>query len=194
MISKLSKPVFSTIFKSQRNYYKLLKPNNVSGDAIPLYSANRYNPLDNVKDTSSFVSAVFNNKSIHERYLKLVPFFLENVSGIHKKHFVYKAGLVENAESLRLSCFTHSGVITKHASLSNIIPVIFDDFQHANRRKMLEMPLFLDHEMIYYNLLEEEFYVFDKEGEWHQEGVNHPLLDLTQRFDERKFYDTFRIY
>lgn len=55
------------------------------------------------------------------------------------------------------------------------------------------MPAFLDHEMIYYNLLDNEFYVFDKEGTWHPEGVNHPLLDISQRFDERKFYDTLRI-
>lgn len=102
-------------------------------------------------------------------------------------------GLAEKAESLQLTCFTNSGVVTKQASLSNIIPVIFSDFQHANRRKLLEMPLFLDPEMIYYNLHDEEFYVFDKEGEWHKEGVEHPLLDLSARYDERKYFDIFRI-
>ena len=107
---------------------------------------------------------------------------------------MYKLGLVEQAESLRLSCLTNSGVITKHASLSNIIPVIFEDFLNAKKTSMFEMPLFIDPEMIYYNLLEQEFYLFDKDGEWHKEGVNHPLLDLTQRFDERKYYDIFRIY
>ena len=101
--------------------------------------------------------------------------------------------MVEKGESLRFTCLTPGGVLTKHVSLSNLVPVIFDDFRHANRRKMFEMPEFLDHEMIYYSLFDETYYVFDKEGQWHEEGVNHPLLDINKRFDERKFYDTLRI-
>ena len=35
-----------------------------------------------------------------------------------------------------------------------------------NRRNLLEAPHFIDNEMIYFNTLLEEFYIFDAEGEW----------------------------
>ena len=113
--------------------------------------------------------------------------------GVHNKYFIIKMALLPKAEILKLDCLTNSGVITKYISLSNLIPVVFEDFQETNRRKMLEMPSFLDHELIYYNTFNQEYYVFDKESVWNKEGIDHPAFDLTVRYNEKLWYDHLRI-
>ena len=52
--------------------------------------------------------------------------------------------------------------------IENIIPVIFSDYLHSTRRKLFEMPTFFDHEMIYFNTKQSEFYIFDKDAEWNE--------------------------
>lgn len=101
---------------------------------------------------------------------------------------------MEKSESLRVTYLTNSGVFSKQVSLNNLVPTPYHDYIAANRRKTLETPLFIDSEMIYYNLFEEEFYLFDKEGQWHKEGVDHPLLDASVRYNERRWHDELRIH
>ena len=49
----------------------------------------------------------------------------------------------------------------------------------------------LDLDMIYANHITKEMYVFDKTGEWNDEGVYHDALNLDSTFKETDWYDEF---
>lgn len=46
------------------------------------------------------------------------------------------------------------------------------------------LPTFLDDEMIYLNKILKEVYIFESDGVWNQETVNHPKLSVEQRLNE----------
>jgi hypothetical protein len=52
----------------------------------------------------------------------------------------------------------------------------------------------LDLDMIYGNYVNKEMYVFDKDGTWHDEGVDHEGLSLEKRYNEHNWYDEFNGY
>jgi len=43
--------------------------------------------------------------------------------------------------------------------------------------------------MIYLNKILKEVYIFESDGEWNQETVNHPKLSIEQRFNEGEWFD-----
>jgi hypothetical protein len=45
--------------------------------------------------------------------------------------------------------------------------------------------------MIYANILTKEMYVFDKNGEWVDDGVYHDALSLEKTYNETNWYDEF---
>ena len=45
--------------------------------------------------------------------------------------------------------------------------------------------------MIYANHLTKEMYVFDKAGEWNDEGIYHECLNMENTFNETSWYDEF---
>ena len=45
--------------------------------------------------------------------------------------------------------------------------------------------------MIYGNMSTKEMFVFDKDGVWNKEGVNHPNLSLESTYNETNWYDEF---
>lgn len=101
--------------------------------------------------------------------------------------------LYPQAEALKITYLNFGGVFTKTIDLKNFIPVVYEDFIHGNRRIVSDMPLFIDLDMIYYNTFAREFYVFDKDGTWEEKNVEHPALDLSKRFNERQWYDSYRV-
>jgi hypothetical protein len=56
--------------------------------------------------------------------------------------------------------------------------------------KMLAPADFYDMEMIYYNRFKGNFLVFDKGGDWKEEGLAHPSLSWEKNFDEHEWMDT----
>ena len=103
-------------------------------------------------------------------------------------------GLLPKNESLKLDCLTNNGIYTKFVKLNNIIPVCHEEYRAVNKRVLYEAPIFVDNEMIYYNINQEEFYVFDTEGEWDEKNLEHPLLSLEKRFNEKLWFDHFALY
>src|SRR5690349_2002928 len=101
--------------------------------------------------------------------------------------------LLPESGLLRMSCLTNSGIIHKDVSLKNIIPVIFEDYRHSSRTKLWETPGFIDGEMIFYNTLTEEFYLFDREAIWQEENCSHPSLDVGTLFKEKQWLDELRV-
>lgn len=45
--------------------------------------------------------------------------------------------------------------------------------------------------MIYANHVTKEMYLFDKKGQWKDEGVYHEDLSLEKTFNESNWYDEF---
>ena len=45
--------------------------------------------------------------------------------------------------------------------------------------------------MIYANHITKEMYVFDKNGEWNDDGVYHKALGLDKTYNETNWYDEF---
>lgn len=94
---------------------------------------------------------------------------------------------------LNLTCFNHSGLFKKIVYYSkilqvnpeNIVPVTFADYKNSCTRNLLRHPVLVDHEMIYYNKLQDEFYVFDRQGTWSE--TQEESLSLGKLWDERKF-------
>ncbi len=45
--------------------------------------------------------------------------------------------------------------------------------------------------MIYANYITKEMYVFGKDGEWKDQGINHPALSMDATYNETNWYDEF---
>ena len=48
--------------------------------------------------------------------------------------------------------------------------------------------------MVYANRITKEMYVFDKDGEWHDEGVYHEALSMDKTYNETNWYDEFSVH
>lgn len=158
-------------------------------------------------DGESNYKQIFENSEVSSKYVQLIPFFLEKVFFIliyikiinykklilkHKKHFVIKMELLPKSESLKMTCLSNSGVHTKYVELESLIPVIEADYREITANKLSYPPPFIDNDMIYFNTCLNEFYVFDRDSVWNEEGVQNPLLDLSKRFNEKKWLDYLR--
>jgi hypothetical protein len=54
------------------------------------------------------------------------------------------------------------------------------------------MPVRVDHQMIYFNTQQQEFYLFDKQGTWNEDNLaNEPNLQLGALYNEGKFFNEF---
>lgn len=49
----------------------------------------------------------------------------------------------------------------------------------------------IDLEMIYANQITKDMYVFDKNGEWNDEGIYHDALSMDKTYNETNWYDEF---
>lgn len=74
-----------------------------------------------------------------------------------------------------------------------MVPVPFSDYRESCKRVISEPAEFLDWEMIYFNPMMREFYVFDKEGKWDTNNIEHPALECAKLYDERKWLDCIRM-
>lgn len=101
--------------------------------------------------------------------------------------------LLPKAEALKLECLAANGFYEKFVELKNVIPVCYEDYLAGSRRNLFLAPTFIDNEMIYFNTNQNEFYVFDKEAVWNEEGIEHPCLDLALRYNEKQWLDYLRL-
>merc|ERR1712224_488322 len=101
--------------------------------------------------------------------------------------------LLEDTAQLDLHCLSNSGIFVKRVDISNLIPCAWEDYAHATRRKIFRQAVFLDSDMVFHNLLLDEYYLFDGDAEWHEDGVNHPVLSIDKNFNEKKWFDSLRI-
>jgi hypothetical protein len=88
---------------------------------------------------------------------------------------------------------TNSGLVTKYVDVNNMVPVIFDDYRHHHRQVLFESPTFFDDDLVFFNSLTQEFYIFDLEGTWNEKNVNHPSLTAGKLFKEKQWLDELRV-
>ena len=48
--------------------------------------------------------------------------------------------------------------------------------------------------MIYAHIITKDMYLFDKMGNWHDEGVMHDALSLETTYNETDWYDEFSVH
>ena len=101
--------------------------------------------------------------------------------------------LYEKSQLIKLTSLGLNGKYEKFISIKNIVPVTYSDYRASCKRTLSEISPILDWEMIYFNPIFKEFYVFDKEGVWNDNNINNKILHVDNLFDERKFLDSIRI-
>lgn len=175
--------------RSQRHYYqyKVFSPQvPLEGEhSLPLYQ------LDTFQDFSVQSSNL--QGEAFGKYFGLLPFQLEACLLGHYKHYILSLELYPESKLLKLTGLSLNGKYDKLISLENLVPVTYSDYRESCKRVLVQPAEFLDWEMIYFNPMMREFYVFDKEGQWHQDNLNHPSLEAAALYDERKWLDSIRM-
>ena len=123
----------------------------------------------------------------------MIPFFIE--AAFTKKHFVLRMEVFEKAELLKLDTLTMYGVQTQYMPVSEIIPVTkYDYWASAQKIMWFKQNTCLDLDMIYANRITKALYLFDKGGEWNDDGVYCDALSLEKTYNESRWYDEYSVH
>ena len=120
----------------------------------------------------------------------LIPFLVE--SKFTPKNFVTRMQLYPEGKLLEFDILGFNGLETIRLPIDSVIPVTRHDYWCAASY----MPFFkqnqtFDLDMVYANRNTKEMFVFDKEGEWHDDGIYHEALSLEKTYNETNWYDEF---
>jgi len=126
------------------------------------------------------------------KVFSLLPFFAE--ASFTRKNFVLKMELFPKAELLQIDVLRMDGVMSLYVPIVNIIPITKYDYWGASWKFWTKQNQCLDLDMIYANRITKEMYVFDKDGEWHDEGVYHESLSMDKTYNETNWYDEFSVH
>ena len=78
--------------------------------------------------------------------------------------------------------------------LSEMIPITKYDYWAASWKLWCKQNSILDLDMIYANRINKDMYLFDKGGEWVDDGVYSDTLSLDKTFNETRWYDDFSVH
>ena len=126
------------------------------------------------------------------KVFSLIPFFVE--SAFTSKNFVLQMQFYPKAELMQIEVLRMSGVHTLYVPVSNIIPITRYDYWAASWKFWSKQHQCLDLDMIYANRNTREMYVFDKDGEWNDDGVYHEGLSMEKTYNETNWYDEFSVH
>ena len=126
------------------------------------------------------------------KVFSLIPFFIE--SALHKKHFVLRLEVFQKAQMLKLETLTMFGVHTQYMPVSEMIPITKYDYWASQNKLFFKQNQLLDLDMIYANRITKAMYLFDKDGEWVDEGVYSDALALEKTYNEAHWYDEFNVH
>ena len=120
----------------------------------------------------------------------LMPFFLE--SKFTSKSYVTRMQLYPQGKIISFDVLNWDRMATIRMPIDHLIPITRHDYWCAHGY----MPFFKQHnefdlEMIYANRNSKHMFVFDKTGEWNDEGVYHDALSMENTFNETNWYDEF---
>jgi hypothetical protein len=123
------------------------------------------------------------------KFFGLVPFFVE--SYFADKSFVLQMNFYPEAKTLAFDVLKLDGVHTVHVPLTNLVPITKYDYWAVSWKFWTKQNQLLDLDMIYANRSTKHMYLFDKDGEWHDEGVYHEGLNMDSTYNETNWYDEF---
>ena len=101
--------------------------------------------------------------------------------------------LFPNAKYLRLHTLKLNGVQQVYLPINEVIPITKYDYWAASWKCFMKQNTCLDLDMIYASQITKEMYLFDKAGEWKDEGVYHTALNMDNTFNETNWYDEFNV-
>ena len=171
------------------NYHTIGKTRSSLETDVPVsvYESKEYNELSQISKDQWFKQ--ISKSAATDKYMSLMPFFVE--SWYNHKNFVLKMELLPNNEYLKFYTLSISGVHEKYEPLKYIVPVAKYDYRYIYGRILLKQNPILDLDMVYGNYGSKELYVFDKSGNWQDEGVYHEKLNLDNTYDETNWFDEF---
>ena len=102
--------------------------------------------------------------------------------------------LYPKAELLQIDVLRMNGVISLYVPINNVIPITRYDYWAASWKFWCKQHQCLDLDMIYANRITKEMYVFDKDGEWNDDGVYHDALSMDKTYNETNWYDEFSVH
>lgn len=70
-----------------------------------------------------------------------------------------------------------------------MVPLAPSDYRTRHLVLRSRPPVFADIDMLYGNRKIIDMYVFDKQGTWVKEGVDHPALKLENSYKEQNWFD-----
>ena len=101
--------------------------------------------------------------------------------------------LFPESQYLRFYSLKLNGVHTTHIPIKELIPITKYDYWGASWKAWYKQNPILDLDMVYASQVTKEMFVFDKSGEWNDEGVYHKALDMETTFKETDWYDEFNV-
>ena len=99
--------------------------------------------------------------------------------------------LFADAGYLKLHVLRLGGLYELYVPLKQVVPITPYDYWCASWTLWFKQHNNLDLDMIYANYITKEMFVFGKDGEWKDEGINHPALALETTYNETNWYDEF---
>ena len=96
-----------------------------------------------------------------------------------------------DSQFLKLNVLRLGGVYEIFVPIKEMIPITPYDYWCAQNMLYFKQHQCIDLDMIYANHVNKEMYVFDKAGEWRDEGVYHDALSMNKTFHETFWYDEF---
>jgi hypothetical protein len=99
--------------------------------------------------------------------------------------------LLPESKQLRLHVLKLGGVFELYVPLNQWIPITPYDYWGASWMVWFKQHNCLDLDMVYANHITKEMYLFDKAGQWKDEGVYHDTLSMEKTFNETNWYDEF---
>ena len=123
------------------------------------------------------------------KFFSLIPFFVE--SRFATKYFVLRMELFAASGYLKLDVLRLGGVFEMWVPVKEVVPITPYDYWCAQWVVWFKQNQTLDLDMIYANYVTKEMFVFDKEGAWQDEGINHSALSMDKTYNETNWYDEF---
>lgn len=164
----------------------LFRAFNTLRKTIPIYESPAYPILSAI--TTNFIATA--KSKLKEKFIHFIPFYLESKFSTISKHFIVKMDLAPEEENIEFITLQLGGLHKLIVNVDEVVPVTAEEYELAHfLGKMIQPPSFIDLEMVFVNKKVMEFLVFDRDGAWHEEGVNHPLLSMKERYNEHKWMD-----
>ena len=138
--------------------------------------------------TSEFISQA--GKILGDKYKQFLPFYLESRITTINKRYVMKMELLPESKQLEVTSLQIGSLHVERFSVSDVVPVTDGEFETAHTLgRMTVPPSWLDLEMIYASPKTGNFFVFDKDVNWKEDGLAHAMLSMEARFDEHEWMD-----